>query len=441
MRATPLVRPLSSYPPRSVHRLFAAQPALAPQSRRGEPQRIHAVQLEPRGGPPTPPPEQPPNGGWKAWVKVVRGTVLEAMAATVPKKEREFFAGRWGFVLPVKEPVPAEVPVVEELEPKAMPELVAEAAETSLHPVLGELVTDLGYKRTYTSTLQNLITVPIWKKQRTLRPERAKKIAAFKLKGHSPGRPIGLPGVITLYQDAGSRQLGIVDGQHRLAALVTLCEKQAWDMNAANITVDVFDTMDESEVKDLFIEINSAEPLKLVDMPGEGADEDLKDVLAKAVDALAEQHPGMFKESQRCRPPHVNKDNLRDDLFQSDLLQKHSIRTPDQLLQLLDDINASLGGRKREEWNDLNSRLSPAKVSFEDALKKATANKFFLGLDSNWDKVFEPGRPTTTPASTSSPIQQSSGPASQSANLPLPARFCLSSATARRCRPPAIGGV
>jgi hypothetical protein len=40
----------------------------------------------------------------------------------------------------------------------------------------------------------------------------------------------GMPGVITLYQDAAdSAATGIVDGQHRVAALLIMSEAGAWD--------------------------------------------------------------------------------------------------------------------------------------------------------------------------------------------------------------------
>ena len=58
-------------------------------------------------------------------------------------------------------------------------------------------------------------------------------------------------------------------------------------IHAFQVTVDVFRTRSEQDVKDLFVDINSAEPVKLVDMPGEGADDDAAAVLAEAVEVLA----------------------------------------------------------------------------------------------------------------------------------------------------------
>lgn len=51
-----------------------------------------------------------------------------------------------------------------------------------MHPILGELVADLEYKRVYRTSIASLIKVPVWEKQRILRPERALAIAEAKLK-------------------------------------------------------------------------------------------------------------------------------------------------------------------------------------------------------------------------------------------------------------------
>jgi hypothetical protein len=70
------------------------------------------------------------------------------------------------------------------------------------------------------------------------------------------------------------------------------------------------------QVADLFTEINKAEPVRLVDMPGEGAAAHVRAVLAEAAAALAERHPAMVKPSARCKAPHINLDVFRDEIFQ-----------------------------------------------------------------------------------------------------------------------------
>jgi len=50
--------------------------------------------------------------------------------------------------------------------------------------------------------------------------------------------------------------LGIVDGHHRLGALLLLAEEGLWDPSEQNVLVEVIDTKDDKEVQQLFAEIN-----------------------------------------------------------------------------------------------------------------------------------------------------------------------------------------
>jgi hypothetical protein len=49
---------------------------------------------------------------------------------------------------------------------------------------------------------------------------------------------------------------------------------------------------------------------------GDGAAAHVRAVLEEAAVALKEQYPAMCKTSTRCRPPHINLDVLRDEIFQ-----------------------------------------------------------------------------------------------------------------------------
>jgi hypothetical protein len=91
-----------------------------------------------------------------------------------------------------------------------------------LHPLLGELVADLGYKKLYLTNVKSLALTPVWKKQRILRPERAAQIATDKI---ATKLGSSLPGAITLYMDRKSKEIGIIDGQHRAGALMLLAQK------------------------------------------------------------------------------------------------------------------------------------------------------------------------------------------------------------------------
>ena len=49
-------------------------------------------------------------------------------------------------------------------------------------------------------------------------------------------------------------------------------------------------------------------------------------MLDEAADLLSRRFPEFFKPSSRCRPPHLNVDVLRDDLFASEFVQRLAAR-------------------------------------------------------------------------------------------------------------------
>lgn len=134
------------------------------------------------------------------------------------------------------------------------------------HPIFGKKVASLGYKTVYLTSVSSLAKTQVWERQRTLRPDRAARIAASKI---ALGRTSSLSGVITMFSDKLSGRSGIVDGQHRAGALMILSQEGYWEGLDQNILIDVFETESDEQVVALFKEINSAEPVRLVDMPGE----------------------------------------------------------------------------------------------------------------------------------------------------------------------------
>lgn len=152
-----------------------------------------------------------------------------------------------------------------------------------------------------------------------------------------------------------------------------------YDFDFENILVEVYPAQKEqnedSQVREIFLEVNKAEPVKLVDLPGVAKAKDRK-IITEVAERLQEKHPEMFSESQRCRSPNLNVDNLRDALFSSKILEKHSLQTSKALELWILERNELLG---REFQDEKNKRL----VSV-NALKKARKFRFYLGLDSSW---------------------------------------------------------
>jgi len=325
---------------------------------------------------------------------------------------------------------------------------------------LGEPLVDLGYKKVYKTNIATLVTIPIWEKQRTLRPSRSRFIAEAKIKSHN----LNFAGIISAYFHPKSNDFGIIDGQHRLGALAILAESGHWKYDENNILLEVFEVKDEDEISDLFREINSAEPVRLVDMPPtpadvgddvDGAIDDLlldvspveeaiptpieadttstttsvlpavtntanavgeepkkavkkgkrakegevdvaafrRAVLEGVAEKLLSSYGDMFKDSQRCKPPHCNIDLLRDDLFQSRFiselvpeglgkkgLAEETQRQVAVALERILQVNQQLC---QEELAG-QQKSGPGGKAYQAAWTKAQANGFYLGLRKGW---------------------------------------------------------
>jgi hypothetical protein len=257
--------------------------------------------------------------------------------------------------------------------------------EVDGHPVLGPLVCDLGYKRIYLASSGTLGTLPIWKKQRIYRHSRARSMAVEKVKSMETG----FPGAICLYEDTQGN-LSILDGQHRVGMMQMLRAMQnegdklppEMENYFDQVLVEVYPNPrpelqdDEKHSEAVFLEINKAEPVKLVDMPGVASVRDNK-VITSAVSRMQEQFPKMYSPSQTCRVPNVNVDNMRNNIFGANIIKRHKLRSGKQLFDWLLVQNAAVGASY--ECDD-----SKRETVSESAWNKASENYFYLGLESSW---------------------------------------------------------
>jgi len=250
--------------------------------------------------------------------------------------------------------------------------------ENAHHPILGPAFVDLGYKRVHITSARALAAIPIWEKQRVYRHDRAKGMATDKQRTTE----LGLPGIISLHE-AEDGQLAILDGQHRVGMMAILQSKgmDTDQLDLERVLVEVFPQHSNSSIahaSDIFTEINKAEPVKLVDMPGIAKKAD-RNIINDGAQMLMDSYPDMFKPSQRCRSPHLNIDNLRDALFASDVLKRHSVKSSKALFDWMSEKNQELGhlyvnGKGGSTVNQVS----------KTALNKAVKFHFFLGLDSSW---------------------------------------------------------
>ena len=268
--------------------------------------------------------------------------------------------------------------------------------------------------------------------------------------------------------------IGIFDGQHRVAALYLLAQRNMWNSNDRNILVEVFTVRDEvSDIFPIFKEINSAEPVSMIDLINEDEEElavvhvpssvvsldsvntnelavpitdalipndvsevrsqdtiavekvtanveitvrkdlhdarsnksdvvpsvgvnaasppetkillslshkQIKNIIDKTCKHFQANYQVMFKPSKQCKIPHLNIDNMRETLYESNLV--HKFPNELELIQHIEQINATLALRSEQEW--LKTQDNYSDRSKLDALYKSQSNKFYLGMERNW---------------------------------------------------------
>lgn len=349
-----------------------------------------------------------------AGTSFVKGTILQRMAERMPQEEAKQLTSYWLDKFPAatgssasligKEKAEAATPQSQTQTQQVQVQMEAQgqmpenpsfdainALESSgkgglmmFHPVLGELLVDLGYKRLYLSSLRALSGAPIWKKQRILRPERSKLIANAKVKS---GLSRSISGTISFFvDDSDPQHFGVIDGQHRIGALLILAKEGYWDGEDRNILVEVFSVINDQEITRLFKEINSAEPLHQIDLltleegidataafPGTVANS--REIIDAATDEFKARYPVMFKPTAGCRAPHVNVDVLRNDIYMAETLPRRGFTSPEQLIDLLEQLNKQTASR----WELYSAEKRSLSQYF-----KAKKFGFFLGLDSAW---------------------------------------------------------
>ncbi len=317
--------------------------------------------------------------------QAVRSSLLSTMMRRMSSAEADTMARHWGYIDSKKEPKrqvhsaaldERATPHTEQTSPLYDAFLQQQnefSAKHLLHSELGELVLELQGKSVYKTSVKNLSRSTVWERQRILRPNRSRAIADEKIRSASESG-VTMPGVITMYLDKASGSTGIIDGQHRAAALVLLAQEGHWDPFARNVMVEVFHTSGEKQVMDLFCEINSAEPVRLIDMPThDPVSSKIKIAIDEAVESLEAQYPGMWG-GPRCRAPNLNADKFRNDLFESSFMTRNGLKTTKQLQTALKRANSNLMKRQ----NELGASSGQ--------LKKASKSGFFLGFTGKWLK-------------------------------------------------------
>lgn len=164
---------------------------------------------------------------------------------------------------------------------------------------------------------------------------------------------------------AGVASIAAAKSATSTATAATLRGGQFHDFD---LVVEVYPVDTEREIKELYLEVNKAESVKEIDLPDAIAPQK-KAHIDTAVERLRGNFPEMFKPSERCRPPHLHRDTLRNKLFHHAATTE--VTNADGLYARFEQVNQRLAARPLTQWPE---RL-------RKPLEKATAHGLFLGLD------------------------------------------------------------
>ena len=273
-------------------------------------------------------------------------------------------------------------------------------SDAATHPTFGRLLRDFGYKRVFATPAGNLASrdkVMVYNQQRAFREERAALIAAEKAKAPA----FSIPGIISIAEgtaatrggrrktgvdDAPRPTVSILDGQHRVGAIDILIREGRLRPDDP-VLVEVFPDVDDDKAAALFREINSAQPVRLVDMPGETTPE-AKWALEGAAQRLKARYPAMFSSSPRCKAPNIHIDQLREEMHEARVMERFALASEEATLAWLDAVNDRLAERDDDAWLAARPKRGKGsggtRATYRKALAKAREHGFYLGMDFNW---------------------------------------------------------
>ena len=255
------------------------------------------------------------------------------------------------------------------------------------HPIYGKLLCDLGFKKLYLASARSVINnIPIWHLQRPCDKSRIAEIVRVKKNN------LVFPGCISVFEIIGVEQprfdipqnRGIFDGQHRVYAASEILNDKNASVTDFQFTLEIFPVNTNDEVKDLFLELNKSERVQEIDLPDVIAPSD-KGIIDGSINHISRKYRQMFKPTQRCRKPHLNRDYIRNEIHQTKMIKRYNINNVTDMINLLEQINAYIGNfiiKKEQDVYDESFLLNI--TCTERAKKKAKEYKFYLGLTKDW---------------------------------------------------------
>lgn len=158
--------------------------------------------------------------------------------------------------------------------------------------------------------------------QRPVDKKRVNNIKSYIENNHTRSEFVLPPILLNRISNAGIHEYYIIDGQHRIEAIVKLS-----DFYNFPIHLCIKQDLNETQEKSAFVNINKSEPVPIIYLSPEAITTLLKEFKTK----LHNKYPQHVKDSSKCRMPNFHIDSIINILIKSDIGYEES-ETPFNIL-------------------------------------------------------------------------------------------------------------
>jgi hypothetical protein len=188
-----------------------------------------------------------------------------------------------------------------------------------------------------------------WDYQREISQDHVNKLMiSIRSKNH-------LHGIISLCSI--NNKIYIVDGQHRMAALRLLIEKDL--IHDIDLIIEITKCLNHKEALQYFETINLSTPLDRNVILGETQ----IDYFEKIREKMVEMYPTIFRESNSPIPPYMNFSKLKDKIVE---LELNKILTIEQFIEQIDSQNEDAKIIMNKKYELCRIKLKDIKISSKD---------------------------------------------------------------------------
>lgn len=220
--------------------------------------------------------------------------------------------------------------------------------------------------------------IPVWDKQRIIQENHVLEIINYQENYYKIHKKFNFIGVIYIC-GIHNKNYAIIDGQHRLVAIYKLAQKYPAEL--FNIMVWVSDVENENKRIEMFQNINLARPISIPDL----ILDDHSDIINKTAGYFFENYKNFFVDNTVLKPrrPNMKLDTFKNELYESDIIEKLQIKNVKELIHYINQYNTILSNQSPDEFPKNKSGGDNEKV-FNVATRKG---KLYLGLYPNFEWI------------------------------------------------------